>query len=95
MCHLALIISQFHLITPEAYLPSNVKSGVGFHTVSINPGIYLPWLKSELASRGVKFVRHRLVTLYEAGILAGDKGVVVNATGLGKFDATISAYNTV
>ncbi|ETW87128.1 hypothetical protein HETIRDRAFT_307723 [Heterobasidion irregulare TC 32-1] len=77
------IVRDFHLITPEAYLPSNVKSGVGFHTVSINPGIYLLWLKSELASRGVKFVRRRLVTLYEAGTLAGDKGVVVNATGLG------------
>ncbi|THH21228.1 hypothetical protein EW146_g288 [Bondarzewia mesenterica] len=77
------IVRDFRVLKTEAYLPSNVKSGVEFHTVSINPEIYLPWLKSELESRRVQFIKRRLVSLDEAGKLAGEGGVVVNATGLG------------
>ena len=55
-----------------------------FETVIVNPEVYLPWLKSELESRGVQFSRRRVKSLDEACELAGESGVVINATGLGE-----------
>lgn len=55
-----------------------------YDTFSVNPEVYLPWLKSELESRGVRFVRRRVNSLDEARELAGERGAVINATGLGE-----------
>ena len=55
-----------------------------FDTYSVNPEAYLPWLKSQLEGRGVIFVRRRVISLDEAGELAGEGGVVINATSLGE-----------
>jgi D-amino-acid oxidase len=57
---------------------------VQYDTYSVNPEFYLPWLKSQLEGRGVRFVRRRILSLDEAGELAGEGGVVVNATSLGE-----------
>jgi len=57
---------------------------VKFDTYSVNPEVYLPWLKSQLEGRGVKFVRRRVHSLDEVCELAGENGVVINATGLGE-----------
>lgn len=65
--------------------PPHVKSGLGFDTISINPGVYLPWLKSELSKRGVRFVKERLVSLDQAAAMTPNGGIIVNATGLGIF----------
>jgi len=56
---------------------------VRFDTYSVNPEVYLPWLKSELEGRGVRFVRRRVNSLDEACELAGENGAVINATALG------------
>lgn len=55
-----------------------------FDTYSVNPEAYLPWLKSQLEGRGVSFMRRRVIGLDEAGELAGEGGVVINATSLGE-----------
>ncbi|KZT08689.1 nucleotide-binding domain-containing protein [Laetiporus sulphureus 93-53] len=70
-------------VMDKSELPEGVTGGVSFKTLSINPEVYLPWLKSELLARGVEFVRRKVQSLGEAAALAGPKGVLVNATGLG------------
>ena len=84
--HLHLIsapsLNQFRILDKNE-VPSGAISGVAFTTVSLNPEIYLPWLKGELEARGVQFIRKRVYSIGEAAAIAGPKGVLVNATGLG------------
>ena len=74
--------SQFRVLRKDE-IPSGATSGVAFTTVSLNPEIYLPWLKTELVGRGVTFVKKRVYSIGEAAEIAGPGGVVVNATALG------------
>lgn len=73
------------MLSPESLkdCPPHVRSGVGFNTISVNPGVYLPWIKSELSKRGVRFIKERLVSLDQAAAMTPDGGIIVNATGLG------------
>lgn len=75
---------QFRVLPSDQPLPTDARSGVQYETFSVNPEVYLSWLKSELESRGVKFVRRRINSLDEACELAGERGAVINATGLGE-----------
>lgn len=59
------------------------KSGIGYTTISVNPLIYLPWLKSQLESRNVQFIRKKVRSIEEAADVAGPDGIIVNATSLG------------
>ncbi|KIM88843.1 hypothetical protein PILCRDRAFT_813830 [Piloderma croceum F 1598] len=70
-------------VLPSHDIPSVYKSGIGFTTISVNPSVYLSWLKSQLESRGVQFVRKKLRSIEEAADAAGPDGIVVNATSLG------------
>lgn len=65
-------------------VPSGAQGGVRFTTISVNPEVYLPWLKAELRARGVSFIRKRVQSLNEAAAFAGANGILVNATALGK-----------
>lgn len=51
--------------------------------MSLNPEVYLPWLKGELEARRVTFVKKRVHSIGEAAEIAGPTGLVVNATALG------------
>lgn len=73
---------QFRVMNQNE-LPAGSVSGVVFTTVSLNPLIYLPWLKEELESRGVTFIRKKVHSIEEAAQIAGPTGVVINATALG------------
>ncbi|KZT27602.1 DAO-domain-containing protein [Neolentinus lepideus HHB14362 ss-1] len=64
-------------------LPLNMKAGVRFTTVALAPASYLKWLKSELHSRGVKFIQQKLQSLQEAAVIGGPGCIIVNATALG------------
>lgn len=64
-------------------VPDGAVAGVAFTTVSLNPQLYLPWLRTELATRGVIFLRKKVDSIQEAAELAGPAGVVINATALG------------
>ncbi|KAI0046632.1 nucleotide-binding domain-containing protein [Auriscalpium vulgare] len=77
------IVRDFRVLPDDGGLPPDVNSVVEFHTVCLNPTLYLPWLKSQLEARGVNFVKRRIGSLDEIGEMAGDAGVVINATGLG------------
>jgi glycine/D-amino acid oxidase-like deaminating enzyme len=74
---------DFRVLPSDYPFPADLISGVQFETFSVNPEVYLPWLKSKLESRGVRFLRRRVNSLDEACGLAGERGVVINATGLG------------
>lgn len=67
----------------ESEIPVPYKVGVTFDTVSINPLEYLPWLRSELESRGVVFHRQYVSSLDEVKPFVGNNGILVNATSLG------------
>ncbi|KAF7972606.1 hypothetical protein HWV62_17422 [Athelia sp. TMB] len=47
------------------------------------PLLYLPFLKSELESLGVRFVRKRLRSIEDVADMAGYDGIIVNALGIG------------
>lgn len=74
---------DFRVLPSDHPFPADLTSGVQFETFSVNPEVYLPWLKSELEKRGVRFSRRRVNSLDEACGLAGERGAVINATGLG------------
>jgi len=77
------VVRDFRVLPKDHPLPPKARCGVQFDTYSVNPGAYLPWLKSQLEGRGVSFVRRRVISLDEAGELAGEGGAVINATSLG------------
>jgi D-amino-acid oxidase len=75
--------NQFRILPSDFPFPAGLTSGVEFETFTVNPDVYILWLKSELESRGVKFSRRRINSLDEVCGLAGESGAVINATGLG------------
>src|SRR6266849_8285728 len=85
---------QLRVLPSEHPFPADVTSGVQLETFSVNPELYLPWIKSELDSRGVRFVRRRVSSLDEACGLAGESGAVINATGLGELHNNSKRHRT-
>jgi len=77
------IARDFRVLPSDYPLPPNTRSGVQFDTYSVNPEVYLPWLKAELESRGVSFVRRRVISLDDVCEFAGEGGAVINASSLG------------
>ncbi|OSX67120.1 hypothetical protein POSPLADRAFT_1175870 [Postia placenta MAD-698-R-SB12] len=76
------LVRDFRVMDPSE-VPSGAQGGVCFTTISVNPEVYLPWLKAELRARGVSFIRKRVQSLNEAAAFAGANGILVNATALG------------
>ncbi|KAJ5514605.1 hypothetical protein N7463_004157 [Penicillium fimorum] len=66
---------------PKDQLPKGAKVGITYTTVVLNPNIFLPWLKQNLESTGVKFKRMNLSSLADARHIGHD--ILVNATGSG------------
>ncbi|KAM0427836.1 hypothetical protein ACHAPT_007293 [Fusarium lateritium] len=66
---------------PKDQLPEGAKGGITYTTFVLNPNIFMPWLKQQLESSGVKFRRMNLQSLSDAHHLGHD--VLINATGEG------------
>ncbi|KAM6536414.1 hypothetical protein FALCPG4_002422 [Fusarium falciforme] len=66
---------------PKDQLPEGVRGGITYMTIVVNPHIFMPWLKRNLESSGVKFRRMDLDSLSDAHHLGHD--VLINATGEG------------
>ena len=49
--------------------------------MTLNPDVFLPWLRNELERTGVQFKRMELKSLSDARVLGHD--VLINATGFG------------
>ena len=69
-------------IIPKGQLPADVTFGVKYTSLAMNPLILLPWLKQQLLSKGVKFVRCEVRSLDEARRKTAAR-LVVNASGVG------------
>lgn len=67
---------------PSSELPDGAKLGFTFQTMTVNPAVFLPWLKTELETRGVQFIRKEVSSIEEAKRIAGCD-VIVHASGLG------------
>lgn len=70
---------------PPRELPQGAKLGFTYQTMTVNPAVFLPWLKAELDSRGVQFIRKEVNSIAEAKRIAGCD-VIVHASGLGASD---------
>jgi D-amino-acid oxidase len=79
----------------ESEIPAPFKIGITFDTVSVNPLEYLPWLRSELESRGVVFRRKHVNSLDEIKPSIGTTGILVNATSLGGHILSICPWTVI
>jgi D-amino-acid oxidase len=75
------LMPQYRRI-PTKDLPKGVKVGFSFKTMTVNPVIFLPWVRKELESRSVRFIRKEVKDIEEVKRLTGNE-VVVHASGLG------------
>lgn len=75
------LVPQYRRI-PTEDLPDGVKLGFTFKTMTVNPAIFLPWIKKGLEARGVRFIRKEVKDIEEAKHISGCR-VVVHAPGLG------------
>ncbi|KAJ5814617.1 hypothetical protein N7474_006394 [Penicillium riverlandense] len=69
---------------PTGDLPAGATVGFTFQTMTLNPAVFLPWIKKELETRGVRFIRKELKSIEEAEKITGCS-IVVHASGLGAF----------
>ena len=60
---------------------------MAFKTISFRPAEYLPWVMDQLAKRGVSFVHKHVSSIEEASHIGGKECIVINATGLGKWNS--------
>lgn len=70
---------------PSRDLPAIAKIGFKYQSMTVNPAVFLPWIKEILDKKGVCFIRAEVKSLDEARSILQTK-VVVNASGLGAFD---------
>jgi len=78
------VVHDFEEI-PKDQLPSGYNYGLQYKTVSLRPAQYLPWIKEQLTSRGITFVKKYLRSIDEALAFSDSPNdcVIINATALG------------
>lgn len=83
-------IDDFRVLK-ESELPSGVKFGTMYKTWTLNPLVYLAWLKQQLVLGGVQFVNHRLTSILEAFAVVKDidSRIVINCSGFGFSDPNV------
>ncbi|KAJ5272887.1 hypothetical protein N7478_008012 [Penicillium angulare] len=77
------LVPRYHRI-PTEDLPQGAKMGFTYKTMTVNPLVFLPWIKKHLETMGVKFIRREVKSIEEAQNIAGCK-IVVHASGLGAY----------
>lgn len=56
--------------------------GFTYETMTVNPAVFLPWIKEDLETGGVRFIRKEIESIEEAKQVTGC-GIIVHASGLG------------
>lgn len=69
---------------PSKDLPATAKIGFKYQSMTVNPAVFLPWIKAVLDRKGVRFIRAEVTSIEEARSMLGTK-IIVNASGLGAF----------
>lgn len=72
---------DFHAI-PEPQLPPGATLGYSYQGLVVNPNDMLPWLTTELKTRGVTFIKRALSSMNDLKEITG-ADVLVNSSGLG------------
>lgn len=67
---------------PTNELPTGARIGFTYQSMTVNPTVFLPWMKKELESRGVQFIRKDVTSIEQARHITGC-GIIVHASGLG------------
>ncbi|KAI5457066.1 hypothetical protein BGZ63DRAFT_417400 [Mariannaea sp. PMI_226] len=78
------IVPKYRRLPPKD-LPANAKIGFKYQSMTINPVVFLPWIKKLLENRGARFIRAEIKSIDEAQSILQAK-VIVNASGLGSFE---------
>lgn len=78
------LVPKYRLL-PSKALPANAKIGFKYESMTVNPAVFLPWIKALLDKKGVRFIRAEVKSLDEARSILQTK-VIVNASGLGAFE---------
>lgn len=65
-------------------LPANAKIGFKYQSMTVNPAVFLPWMKLLLDQKGVHFIRAEVKSFAEARSILKTP-VIINASGLGAF----------
>ena len=58
---------------------------MAFNILALDPLNYLPFLKAQLETFGVKFIRQRLGSIEDVAEVVGSTGILVNALGMGAY----------
>jgi glycine/D-amino acid oxidase-like deaminating enzyme len=69
-------------VIPTSELPPQTTFGIKYTTVAMNPLFLLPWLKTKLAAKGVKFIRSEVESIDDAREITKAQ-IVINASGVG------------
>lgn len=75
------LVPRYHRL-PSRDLPVGAKVGFKYQSTTVNPSMFLPWIKKRLDERGAHFVQREVSSVDEARIILG-MDVLVNASGLG------------
>ncbi|KAI2867826.1 hypothetical protein CBS147343_9839 [Aspergillus niger] len=67
---------------PSENLPANAKLGFQYKSMTVNPAVFLPWIKILLEREGVKFIRAEIESINHTRSLLKTE-IIVNASGLG------------
>ncbi|CAH0004293.1 unnamed protein product [Clonostachys byssicola] len=78
------MVPKYRLL-PSKNLPANAKIGFKYQSMTVNPAVFLPWIKRLLDKKGVHFIRAEVKSLAEARSILKTP-VIINASGLGAFD---------
>ncbi|KAJ5133765.1 hypothetical protein N7526_005130 [Penicillium atrosanguineum] len=78
------LVPQYRRI-PTEDLPKGVKVGFTYKTMTVNPVVFLPWVRKQLEARGVCFIRKEVSEIEEVKRITGNE-VIVHATGLGAYN---------
>jgi glycine/D-amino acid oxidase-like deaminating enzyme len=68
-------------------LPPGARIGFKYQSMTVNPEMFLPWIKERLDEKGVRFIQREVKSIQEARSIL-KTSLVVNATGLGALDLT-------
>jgi D-amino-acid oxidase len=69
-------------VIPASELPPRTTFGIKYTAMAMNPSMLLPWLKTKLVAKGVKFIRAEVKSIDEACALA-KANLIINASGVG------------
>lgn len=68
-----------------ADLPANAKIGFKYQSMTINPAVFLPWIKALLDKMGVRFIRAEVHSINKARSILKTK-IIINASGVRALD---------